>query len=147
MSHRKTVKHYEEVRALHELTFSCYHRMPLLTNDVWRRMLAESITAATERHSFDLVAFVFMLEHVHLLVLPTNNQSRISSLLKAIKRPYSYRIKQLLMMNNSRLLERLTVHQRPGGSRSHVCLHRNAPLAQPFCRSSWQARKRINQGE
>jgi putative transposase len=114
MPHRKTVKHYEGVIASHELTFSCYHRMPLLTNDVWRKMLGESISAATARHSFKLVAFVFMPEHVHLLVLPTALTGSISSLLKAIKRPYSYRIKQLLIQNNSPLLERLTVHQRPG---------------------------------
>ncbi len=31
MTHRKTVKHYESVRCVHELTFSCYRRMPLLT--------------------------------------------------------------------------------------------------------------------
>ena len=35
-------------------------------------------------------------------------------MLKAIKRPFSYRIKQLLIQSRSRLLERLTVHQRPG---------------------------------
>jgi putative transposase len=35
-------------------------------------------------------------------------------LLKAIKRPYSFRIKQLLEKNRSRLLERLTIRQRPG---------------------------------
>ena len=37
-----------------------------------------------------------MPEHVHLLVLPTSEESQVSGLLKAIKRPYSYRIKQLL---------------------------------------------------
>ncbi len=33
---------------------------------------------------------------------------------KAIKRPFSYRIKELLIQSQSWLLERLTVHQRPG---------------------------------
>jgi putative transposase len=35
-------------------------------------------------------------------------------LLYAVKRPYSYRIKQLLIQANSPLLERLTVQERPG---------------------------------
>ena len=38
----------------------------------------------------------------------------IDALLKAIKRPFSYRIKQLLIQSGSQLLERLTIRQRPG---------------------------------
>jgi len=114
MEHRKKVKHYEQHRTVHELTFSCYRRRPLLTNDPWRRLLAESISSATERHGFHLLAFVFMPEHVHLLVLPARADSRLASLLTAIKRPCSFRIKQLLLANNSPLLEKLTIRQRPG---------------------------------
>jgi putative transposase len=36
--------------------------------------------------------------------------------LKAVKRPYSYRVKQLLIQSQSQLLERLTIRQRPGAS-------------------------------
>ncbi len=114
MEHRKTVKHYEDERCVHELTFSCYQRMPLLTNDDWRRLLAQSITTATELYEYDLLAFVFMPEHVHLLVWPRTNGKRIAKLLKAIKRPYSSQIKQLLQSANSPLLEKLTIRQRPG---------------------------------
>ena len=35
-------------------------------------------------------------------------------MLKAIKRPFSYRIKQLLIESRSGLLRRLTIQQRPG---------------------------------
>ena len=108
------VKHIHEVGHVHELTFSCYRRMPLLTNDLWRCMLAESIRRAVERHRYRLIAFVFMPEHVHLLVFPERQASTISALLKAIKRPYSYRIKQLLVQDKSSLLGRLTIQQRPG---------------------------------
>lgn len=59
-------------------------------------MLAVSIGRAIERHEFRLIAFIFMPEHVHLLVYPAGPEADISALLKAIKRPYSYRIKQLL---------------------------------------------------
>jgi len=55
-----------------------------------------------------------MPEHVHLLVFPGPEASKIDELLKAIKRPYSYRIKRLLQAANSRLLARLTIRQRPG---------------------------------
>jgi len=112
--YRKRIKHYEEPGHLRELTFCCYHRLPLLTNDTWREMLSRAIDAASERHRWRLTAFVFMPEHVHLLFFLLPGASKVSHLLNSIKRPYSYRIKQILVANHSPLLERLTVHQRPG---------------------------------
>jgi hypothetical protein len=41
--HRKPVRRCHEPCDCHELTFSCNRRMPLLTNHVWRRLLAESL--------------------------------------------------------------------------------------------------------
>lgn len=112
--HRKRIRHYHEPGHIHELTFSCYQRWPLLTNDVWRGMLAESLTRAVENHGYRLTGFVFMPEHVHLMVYSVAEAGTIDGLLKAIKRPFSYRIKQLLEQSRSRLLERLTIRQRPG---------------------------------
>src|SRR4051794_39417368 len=71
--HRKLVKHFHEPGDLHELTFSCYKRQPLLTNDAWREHLAHCINTAGEEHEIQLAAFVFMPEHIHLLVVPTGN--------------------------------------------------------------------------
>lgn len=112
--HRKRIRHYHESGHIHELTFSCYQRWPLLTNDVWRGMLSVAIDRAMARHRYRLAAFVFMPEHVHFLVYPLSEASKIDALLKAIKRPFSYRIKQLLLQSRSPLLARLTVQQRPG---------------------------------
>src|ERR1051325_5142371 len=93
-SHRKLVKHRDIGHRARELTFSCYRRWPLLTNDTFKVLLSESIARAVERHGFDLVAFVYMPEHVHLLVWPTREDARVSPLLSAIKRPHSFRVKQ-----------------------------------------------------
>ena len=112
--HRKTVRHYDEPGHVHELTFSCYRRLPLLTNDDWRQQLCTAIDRAAVRHGYRLFAFVLMPEHVHLIVHPHPDGSAISDLLRAIKRPFSYRIKQGLVETGSRLLDRLTVRQRPG---------------------------------
>ena len=110
--HRKTIKHYHEPGDCHELTFSCY-RLPLLTNDDWRALLARQIDTANERHAFRLIAFVFMPEHVHLLVYPTG-ESDVSDFLKALKKPFSFRIKQSLKEQKNPLLHRLTIQERPG---------------------------------
>jgi putative transposase len=112
--HRKLVKHYDDLRHVRELTFSCFQRMPLLTNDTWRKMLSQAIDSAGDLHHWRLTAFVYMPEHVHLLWFPLQPASKIEHLIKAIKRPYSYRIKQLLIQHNSPLLARLTIRQRPG---------------------------------
>ncbi len=114
--HRKLVKHYNEPGHCHELTFSCYSRRPLLTNNAWRTLLSEGIERAVFNHRFRLVAFVYMPEHVHLIVLQGPESSGIDELLRAIKRPVSYRIKQRLIEAQSPLLSHLTVQQRPGVS-------------------------------
>ncbi len=111
---QKRVRHYNEPGHCHELTFSCYHRLPLLTHDLWREMLSRSIDRAMAGHACSLTAFVYMPEHVHLLVYPNDPTCRIENVLYAVKRPYSYRIKQLLIKANSPLLVRLTVQERPG---------------------------------
>ena len=58
--HRKQIRHYDEPGHFHELTFSCYRRMPLLTNDVWRAILSASIDRALKGNVFRLIAFVYM---------------------------------------------------------------------------------------
>ena len=113
--HRKRIRHIEGLGHLHELTFSCYRRKPLLTNDPWRRILARSINDACNDEGFGLVAFVFMPEHVHLLVLPLKREtSGVSRFLARVKQPTSKQIKLILVENNSRLVEQLTVQERPG---------------------------------
>ena len=112
--HRKLVKHYHEPGDLHELTFSCYKRQPLLTNDTWRGQLASCINAAGEEFEMRLAAFVFMPEHVHLLVTPTGSEPAIGRYLARIKHPFSKWVKQRLVDMKSSLINRLSVQERPG---------------------------------
>jgi putative transposase len=117
MPHRKTIKHYHEPGDLHELTFSCYRRMPLLTNDAWRVHFARGLDTALTAEAFHLVAFVLMPEHVHLLVWPTRVDATaecISRFLAAVKLYASQHVKADLERSGSRLLSRLTIRERPG---------------------------------
>lgn len=114
--HRKLVRHFHEPGDLHELTFSCYKRQPLLTNDVWREHLAACIDAACIECEMQLGAFVFMPEHVHLLVVPNGSDPAIDRLLARIKQPFSKWVKEQLSETKSSLLNRLTVQERPGKS-------------------------------
>jgi putative transposase len=111
--HRKQIRHFHQPGDLHELTFSCYRRLPLITNDSWRKLLCQSIDRAIQNQAYRLVAFVLMPEHLHLLVLPTAANVEIKNLLSAIKQPHSVRIKKILQAHRSPLLKKLTVRERP----------------------------------
>ncbi|QDV49402.1 REP-associated tyrosine transposase [Gimesia fumaroli] len=118
-SPRKQIKHFHEPGDCHELTFSCYQRKPLLTNPIWNKLLCQSIDQALVRHHFRLIAFVIMPEHLHLFVYPESNECKIDRLLAAIKRPFSYRIKELLIQKNNDLVLELTSKKNSGKSVFH----------------------------
>jgi putative transposase len=111
---RKRVRHFDEPGHCHELTFSCYRRLPLLDFDPRRRLLSAGIDAAVRRLGFTLVAFIYMPEHVHLLVWAKAPTATVADLLFAIKRPVSFRIKQELQDAGDPLLQELTIRERPG---------------------------------
>ena len=113
----KTIRHIHDPGDVHELTFSCYRQMPLLTEHESLRLLAESVDRAVENHHWRLIAFVFMPDHVHLLVCPTESEPDVPALLQAIKWPYSFRMKQRLLAQRSPVIEHLTVQERPGVTR------------------------------
>ena len=89
-AHRKTVKRFHEPGDCHELTFWCYRRIPLLTNDEWRQLLAESLDRAVHGQSYRLIASVFMPEHVHILIQPTSHEVRMDLFLKMMKTLVGY---------------------------------------------------------
>ena len=98
----------------HELTFSCYHRMPLLSRDRTRRWFIEALDAARKRWDLELWAYVVMPEHAHALVFPRRDDYRISDILKAIKQPVARNALDWLRCHAPAWLERLRV-DRPGG--------------------------------
>lgn len=111
--HRKRAKHYHDPGNFHELTFSCYRRMKLLTNDARRCYLARSNDAAAAAEPFLLIAFVYMPEHVHLLVYPSRpdaDAESISQFLADVKRRCSAQVKADLTASGSRL----TIRERHG---------------------------------
>ena len=114
--HRKRVKHFEVLHGTRMLTFSCYRRLPLLTRDGPRRMLSRALERAITKHGWLLHAFVFMPEHVHLLVRSMRETCTAPSLLAAIKRPTSFRVKLALEAAGHPLLTDLTIQERAGGT-------------------------------
>lgn len=75
----------------HELVFSCHKRLPLLEGERACRWLAEAIEQCRTELGFHLWAYVFMPEHVHLMVWLRDPRIPVASLLYGIKQPVARR--------------------------------------------------------
>jgi putative transposase len=93
----------------HELTFTCFQRIDFLQTDCYSQWLADAIDAARVRLNFQLWAYVFMPEHVHLIVWPRLPLYNVSEILKAIKEPVARKAVRHMSKNAPEALERITV--------------------------------------
>ena len=85
---RKLRRSNSEIGHAHELTFSCFHGLPLLNKDRTRQWFIESLDLARRQHHLELCAYVIMPEHAHVLILPIHEYD-ISAILKSIKQSVS----------------------------------------------------------
>ncbi|GMV79878.1 MAG: hypothetical protein AMXMBFR7_10620 [Planctomycetota bacterium] len=111
--HRKRVRTYNVPGHAQFLTFSCYRRMPLLSNDTWRGWLGEGVARACASFDFALWAYDFIPEHVHLLVKPRGSVYDVSAFRRSLKQGVSKRIVNALKEKNAPVLAKLRVQERP----------------------------------
>lgn len=71
----------------HELTFSCYKRYPFFNKERVCFWLVDAIARAREEVGFELWAWVFMPDHVHLIVKPQNTSYDMGLIRRRIKEP------------------------------------------------------------
>lgn len=88
-------KSYNDPGHVHFLTFSCYKKLQILTDDLIRQWLCAAISDAREVERFDLWAFVIMPDHVHLLLRPREESYSIPAILRRIKEPLAHRVVRL----------------------------------------------------
>jgi putative transposase len=72
---------YHHTGGFHFLTWSCYHRKPLLQSPSAKALFERSLETMRLRYGFIVSGYVLMPEHVHLLV----NEPKLASLSKAIQ--------------------------------------------------------------
>lgn len=135
---RKTRKSRNNAVHAHFLTYSCHQGLPLLNRDRSRQWVIDAMIDARERQRFDLLAYVIMPEHVHVLLLPNNSDYDMRYILNALKRPVADAAKRYLMSTHQvEWVEKLTIHYpsrsvfrfwRPGGGYDrNVFRHRRLP--------------------
>ena len=92
----------------HELTFSCYERFQFLRSERTCNWLADAINVARVKHQFELWAYVFMPEHVHLIVFPRQPEYEMRKIASGIKLPVAKRAIQFLEATNSAWLSKIS---------------------------------------
>jgi putative transposase len=112
--HRKRVKSYNEPGHAHELTFSCFRRLPLLSRDRSRRWFVDAMDTARRKCRLLLWAYVIMPEHVHLIVWPQEEKYEMRMIRTVLKVPVQRQALKFLQRRAPKFLDRLADKQ-PNG--------------------------------
>jgi putative transposase len=135
LPHRKTVRHYDDPSHAHYLTFSCLRCQPFLSGRHAPLWLIDSIEAARSSQPFDLWAWVFMPEHVHLLIWPQEGID-VQHILHAIKQPVARAATRWVRQNRPEFLVRMR-HERKG----ERWVHRFWQRGPGYDRNVWSPRE------
>ena len=138
----------------HLLTFSTRKKKPYLLDERICLWLCRAISREKEVQNFHVLAYVFMPDHVHLLIRPLEEDYQISKILKAIKQGVSRKAMNLKLVEDG-LWERGGGHDRNIAS-GHVRLnairyiHLN-PVRKELCEDimeyRWSSARALHLGE
>lgn len=79
-----TLRHYDDLGTARFVTFSCFMRLPSLCEPGAMSILAEEVERARLKYQFALLGYVFMPEHVHLVIWPPDGM-KLGRLIGEIK--------------------------------------------------------------
>jgi putative transposase len=74
------LRRYQETRQLHFITFTCYHRTPLLDTETARSTFVNALETVRRWYGFYVVGYVVMPDHVHLLMTEPERRTLALSL-------------------------------------------------------------------
>lgn len=112
MRRKRRITINEEGHA-HALTFSVYRRVPVFADPNCADIFLKVLDEARQRQNFDLLAYVVMPDHAHILLVPRGKHD-ISTILRSIKQPSSRFLMRYLEEHGPRLANELTVQTKAG---------------------------------
>lgn len=83
---------YEVAGHIRCLTFSCFHRLTLFSNDAIKDVFAGQLERTRASGCFELFGWVLMPEHVHLLIRPCLPEFPVNRSLRVLKEPVARRV-------------------------------------------------------
>jgi putative transposase len=116
--HHKRVRSYNIPGHVHELTFSCFQRLPLFSRDRTCRWFVDAMEHARKNCGLLLWAYVVMPEHIHILLCPKEPNYEVRLIRSALKIPVQRKAFKFLRKNAPTFLERLKDIQ-PNGKVHH----------------------------
>jgi putative transposase len=90
------LKRYQQTHDLHFITFSCYHRAPLLDTAGSRDVVVSALEQTRRWYGFYIIGYVVMPEHVHLLISEPQRGT-----LRAALQMFKQRVSQKLRRQSS----------------------------------------------
>ena len=82
------LKRFQNTGDLHFITFSCVRHRPILGTSQARDTFLEILEQTRAKYSFDILAYVVMPDHVHLLVTEPE-QTPLSTAIQVVKQRFS----------------------------------------------------------
>jgi len=110
-THRR--KRHEVLNQPRFLTFSCYRRLALFNNDKIKHRFIEYLADAQQDLTLQLIAWVLMPEHIHLLLTPDLPDHPVPEILERVKRDFSREVIGHWRKHQAPILSRIT---RPNGT-------------------------------
>ncbi|MFH1373391.1 MAG: transposase [bacterium] len=84
--------HFNTPGHAHELTFSCYRNRQSLCDEQTCLFLVDAVNMARKKHCLSIWAYVFMPDHVHLLLYPESEEYSVAGILLTIKQSVARRV-------------------------------------------------------
>jgi len=110
MGHRRRrIIHFDGQLDAHLLTFSCFHRYPLLQAERTCDWFVQAIDKARAKHCFDLWAWVAMPDHAHVLLWPWIPGYSTANILQSIKTSVGRKAINYLRKHAPRFLPKLAL--------------------------------------
>ena len=107
MHDTRRMKRVEAPNHIRFLTFSCYRRLPLFTNDRIKAAFRDHLERTRDDLGFHLHAWVMMPEHLHLLIWPDVDRADVSRICWQLKRPFAKEVIARWRELRAPILERL----------------------------------------
>lgn len=101
-----SVTRYDIAAQARFLTYSCFQRFSLLGQPHVRDLYVREIATQSARLGFEVIAYVVMPEHVHLIVVPPV-EGRIAGVLRGLKQGLGRRMPAEMRENGDPMLARL----------------------------------------
>ena len=105
------LRHLDNLGTARFITFSCYHRLRLLTSEDTIIPFLEELERQRQRDNFKVLGYVVMPDHVHLIIYPPDPLA-VGSVIGEIKKRSSFKILSMWKKQDKEILNRLMVSGR-----------------------------------